>query len=75
MGKRDREGAPAPFKIKKVVVIEQNGTDLVRIETDLPLAVYPYKGFPQTLSMEVSKGMGVTYVRENLHIEPEVLKL
>lgn len=75
MGRKDRKGAAAPFKITRVLVIEQHGTDLVRLETDLPLAVFPYDGSPQMLSMEVSKGMGVQYVRDNFDIEPEVIRI
>lgn len=75
MAKRGQEGVPAPFKIMRVQVIEQHGVDLVRIETDLPFAVFPYSGYPQNLTLEVSKGMGIQYVRENFNMEPEVIKL
>jgi hypothetical protein len=70
-----QEGVKAPFRIKKITVIQQSGTDEVRIDTDLPLGVYPYEGYPQVLRLEVSKGMGVEYVRKNFNIEPEVIKV
>lgn len=70
-----QEGAKALFRVTKVTVITQSGTDQVRVETTLPLGVYPYKGYPQTLSFEVTKGMGVQYVRDNFKIEPEVLNV
>lgn len=69
------KGAQAPFRIKKVTVIQQSGTDEIRIDTDLPLGVYPYEGYPQVLRMEVSKGMGIEYVRNNFNVEPEVIKV
>lgn len=68
-----QEGSKVLFRITKVTVIKQSGTDQLRIETTLPLGVYPYKGFPQTLSLEVTKGMGEQYVRDNFKIEPEVI--
>lgn len=75
MSQSHSEGAPAPFKVRSVTVIEQSGTDLIRIETDLPLAVYPYEGSPQYLEMHVSKGSGVAYAETHLKMGPTVVKL
>lgn len=70
------KGTKPPFRITKIVVLEHSGTDQIRIETDLPYGVYPYEGHPQVMKMEVSKGMGLHYVREHFPgIEPEVLKV
>lgn len=69
----EQEGVKAPFRIIKVTVIQQSGTDEIRIDTTLPLGVYPYEGYPQVLRLEVSKGMGPEYVRNNLGVEPEIL--
>lgn len=68
-----QEGVKAPFRITKVTVIQQNGTDEIRIDTTMPLGVYPYEGYPQVLRLEVTKGMGPEYVRKNLGVEPEIL--
>lgn len=70
-----QEGVKAPFRITKVTVIQQSGTDEIRVETTLPLGVYPYEGYSQVLRLEVSKGMGVQYVRDNFQVEPEVIKV
>ena len=74
MGNKQK-GVQAPFRITNVTVIQQSGTDEVRIDTTLPLGVYPYKDYPQVLRLEITKGMGVQYVRDNLGVEPEVLKI
>ena len=69
------KGVTPPFGITKITVLEHSGMDQVRIETTLPYGVYPYKDHPQVLKMDVSKGMGVQYVRDNFGFEPEVLKV
>jgi hypothetical protein len=77
MAKRNKASlnmAP-PFKITKITVLAGSGTDQIRIETSLPLGVWPYEGHPQTLRMEVSRGMGEDYVREHFGIEPEVIQV
>lgn len=77
MAKRNKASlnmAP-PFKITKITVLTGSGTDQIRLETSLPLGVWPYKDYPQTLRMEVSRGMGEEYVRENFGIEPEVIQV
>lgn len=73
--KSKQKGVPAPFRITRIVVMQLSGTDEVRIETDLPLGVYPYKDYPHTLKFEVTRNMGVKYVRDNFGMEPEVLKV
>jgi hypothetical protein len=72
--KNKQGGVPAPFRITRIVVMQLSGTDEVRIETDLPLGVYPYKDYPQALKFEVTRGMGIKYVKDNFGIEPEVLR-
>lgn len=70
-----QEGVKAPFRITKIMVMQLSGTDEVRVETDMPLGVYPYKDYPHTMKFEVTRGMGVQYVRDNFGAEPEVLKV
>lgn len=65
--------APKAFTVTKATVLCATGTDKIILETDLPLGVYPYEGYPQTVQLDVSKGMGVQYVRENFGLEPEVI--
>lgn len=70
------EGVEAPFLITKItILIGRSATDVVRIDTTLPLAVWPYRG-TQTLSMEVAGGHGIEYVRQHFKdIEPEVIQV
>lgn len=74
--KEKTEGVQAPFLITKITVLTgRSATDVVRIETTLPLAVWPYKG-TQSLSMDVAGGHGEEYVHEHFKgIEPEVIHI
>ncbi len=70
MRKVGPEGVQEPCRIKSITVFQQSGHDLIRIETDLPLGVYPYEGSPQHLEFTTTKGSGVQYVIDNFKIVP-----
>jgi Tat protein secretion system quality control protein TatD with DNase activity len=59
------------MQIKSVKIVRNSGADLLLIETDLPYAVWPFKG-RQYMEMSVAQGMGEQYVLDNFRIEPEV---
>ena len=50
--------------IKKIVLVKHGGPDRLMIETTMPPAVYPYD-HNATLILEVAKGSGESYCRDN----------
>ena len=64
-----------PFKcnVVKITVVENSGTDCVIIETDLPSSM-PFWGEPLMFKFPAEHGTGAQYVRDNFHIEPDVIE-
>lgn len=62
--------------IKEIIVLErEHGMDKLIIHTtNLPPTVYPYDQ-QGSLVMDVAKGDGVQYVRNNFKIEPRVISV
>jgi len=52
------------LNVTEVVIIKTTSTDLLRIRTGLPQAVWPYKG-EAWIGMEVAKGKGEEYTKQN----------
>jgi hypothetical protein len=61
------------LKARKVVlVVSKDGTDRLNIQLDMPTP-FPEMKYPGTFTLEVRKGYGTQWCRENLGIEPEIL--
>lgn len=53
------------MKITSITILERRqGSDIVYLRTDLPMATYPYEG-NQDLRFDVAKGVGRNYVRSH----------
>lgn len=60
--------------VTKITVLTTHGTDLVVVDTTLPTPYPPeVSDQPLSLKFDVTKGRGVDYVKDNFHIEPEVI--
>jgi len=64
------------INVKRVDVIErENGTDKVIVHThNLAPTVYPYDELGSFV-MDIRKGYGAQYVRDNFNVEPNVIKV
>jgi len=62
------------IKIVKAKVLITFGTDVVCLYTNLPSPFPPEISKEKlTLEFKVTKGKGVKYVKNNFHIDPEVV--
>ena len=60
------------IKVTKAMVLVGMGSDKVILETEMPPSVYPHQASP-TLQFEVTAGRVADYVRDYLHLDPEVI--
>ena len=64
-----------PFPIKRVSVLcLHGGTDRITVYFDGP-TTFPNMKYELHLNTEAQAGTGARWVRDNLHIEPEVIKV
>jgi hypothetical protein len=62
------------LEVDSITVVVSHGTDTVLINTNLPQGVWPFGKTGGHMSLEVARGRGAQYVRDNFGIEPKVIK-